>query len=252
LEKFISSRPEGSSKRTIEFYRYTLTNFIGYPLTPEGVSSYLKSLTCGNGKARFYQALRTLLLWLYRNDYTQDKVIDRVPKPKVQRKLLPAISRGQLDILLAQCHCERDKALISFLWYSGVRLSEAANAKASDFNWEEGTVVVLGKGNKYRKALAGSGLVRQWFNGHDSFDMTPGGIQTMLKRLSRETGIRCNPHSFRRGMATHNLKSGLSTRIVQALGGWETITMVEQYSKSLSFDDALQVYMANNHDRNSV
>ena len=66
------------------------------------------------------------------------------------------------------------------------------------------------------------------------------------------TDIKCNPHSFRRGMATHNLKSGLSTRIVQALGGWESIVMVERYSKSLSFDDALQVYMANNHDTDSV
>jgi integrase/recombinase XerC len=221
-------------------------------MSPDGVSSYLKSLTCSNGKAKFYQALRTLLLWLYHNGYTQDKVIDRVPMPKVQRKLLPAVSKEQLDALLTHCHCERDKVLISFLWYSGVRLSEAANVKASDFNWEEGTVIVLGKGNKYRKALAGDGLVRQWFSDHDSFDISTCGIQTMLKRLSKETGIRCNPHSFRRGMATHNLKSGLSTRIVQALGGWESIVMVERYSKSLSFDDALQVYMANNHDRNSV
>ena len=64
----------------------------------------------------------------------------------------------------------------------------------------------------------------------------------MVKRLSKETGIRCNPHSFKRGMATHNLKSGLSTCIVQALGGWESIVMLERYSKSWSFDDALQLY----------
>ncbi len=116
-----------------------------------------------------------------------------------------------------------------------MRLSEAASVKAQDFNWEERTVIALGKGNKYRKALAGNGLVRQWFSGHGSFEISPRGIQTMLKRLSKETGIKCNPHSFRRGMATHNLKSGLSTRIVQALGGWETIAMVEHYSKSLAF-----------------
>ncbi len=34
--------------------------------------------------------------------------------------------------------------------------------KARDFNWEEGTVVILGKGNRYRKALAGNGIVRDW------------------------------------------------------------------------------------------
>ena len=42
------------------------------------------------------------------------------------------------------------------------------------------------------------------------------------------------------------MKSGLSTRVVQALGGWESIAMVERYSKSLSFSDALDVYRATN------
>jgi site-specific recombinase XerD len=56
-----------------------------------------------------------------------------------------------------------------------------------------------------------------------------------------ETGIRCIPHSFQRRMATHNLKSGISTRIVQALGDWESIVMVKRHSKLLSFDDALQL-----------
>ncbi len=63
--------------------------------------------------------------------------------------------------MLTCCDSLRDRALISFLWYSGVRLNEAANVKAQDFNWEEGTVIVLGKGNRYRKALAGNGIVRQ-------------------------------------------------------------------------------------------
>ena len=64
----------------------------------------------------------------------------------------------------------------------------------------------------------------------------------MLKRLKAETGIQCNAHSFRRGFCVHQVKSGLSTRVVQALGGWENLTMVEKYSKSLSFDDALSLY----------
>lgn len=116
------------------------------------------------------------------------------------------------------------------------------NVKATDFDWEEGTVIVLGKGNKHRKALAGNGIVREWFCSHDSLEISPRGTQTMLKRLSKETRIRCNPHSFRRGFRVHQVKSGLSTRVVQALGGWEQLSMVEHYSKSLTFDDALQLY----------
>jgi site-specific recombinase XerD len=118
--------------------------------------------------------------------------------------------------------------LISFLWHSGARLSEAVNVKAKDFNWQEGTVVVLGKGNRYRKCLAGNNLVGEWFSTHDSFEISKGGAQTMLKRLEAETDIQCSAHSFRRGFCIHQLKSGLSTRVVQAQslpiqdepGGW--------------------------------
>jgi len=38
------------------------------------------------------------------------------------------------------------------------------------------------------------------------------------------------------------VKAGLSARVVQSLGAWGTIAMVERYSKSLTFDDALQLY----------
>ena len=104
-------------------------------------------------------------------------------------------------------------------------------------------MIVLGKGNKFRKCLAGNGVVKQWFSQHYSFEITPRGIQVMLKRLGKETGLRCNPHSFRRGFCVHQVKSGLSTRVVQALGGWDRITMVEHYSKSLDFDSALELYL---------
>jgi site-specific recombinase XerD len=123
-----------------------------------------------------------------------------------------------------------------------MRISEAINVKASEFNWHDGTVVVLGKGNRYRKCLAGNGMVRQWFDVNDSFYITKCGAQTMLKRLKAETGIPCNAHSFRRGFCVQQVKCGLSTRVVQALGGWENIAMVEKYSKSLNFDEALSLY----------
>ena len=91
------------------------------------------------------------------------------------------------------------------LWYSGIRISEAVNIKAGDFNWEEGTVIVLGKGNRYRKCLAGNGLIRQWFSKNDSFEVSKNGAQTMLRRLRVESGIPCNAQSFRRGFCVHRL-----------------------------------------------
>ncbi len=246
LGKFIISRPQGTSIRSIESYHYTLDGFIGYSITSQGITRYLSSLTCGNGKAKFYSCLRALCNWLYRSGYVRENPIKHVSPPKIQKRLLPAVSKGQLEILLKHSHCERDKAAMSLLWYSGMRLRECANVKASDFNWDEGTVIVLGKGNKFRKCLAGDRVVRQWFSNHNTFEITPRGIQVLLQRLGKEIGFRCNPHSFRRGFCVHQVKAGLSTRVVQTLGGWENIAMVERYSKSLSFEDALDVYRSLN------
>lgn len=50
----------------------------------------------------------------------------------------------------------------------------------------------------------------------------------------------------------HNVKSGLSTRVVQSLAGWEQISMVEHYSKSLAFDDALNICYKVNGRSSSV
>ncbi|MFC2008125.1 tyrosine-type recombinase/integrase [Chloroflexota bacterium] len=161
---------------------------------------------------------------------------------------MPAISKEQLEILVNHALTERDKVILNLLWYSGIRLSEAANANAKDFNWEEGTVVILGKGNRYRKALAGNGIVRDWFTKHDSLGITTDGISTMLKRLGKATGIHCNPHSFRRGFCVHNVKLGLSNKVIQSLGGWETPNMVSHYAASLTFEEALKLYKVVNTD----
>jgi hypothetical protein len=63
-----------------------------------------------------------------------------------------------------------------------------------------------------------------------------------LLRLGQATGIHCNSHSFRRGFCVHNVKSGLSNKVIQALGGWEEPDMVIHYSANLILDDAFRVY----------
>jgi len=39
LEKFITSRPQGTSTRSIEAYHYTLDGFMGYPITAQGITA---------------------------------------------------------------------------------------------------------------------------------------------------------------------------------------------------------------------
>jgi len=69
----------------------------------------------------------------------------------IQKRILPALTKEQLEVLIKYCRCERDKTLITLLWYSGMRISEAVGLRAGDFNWEEGTVEeFLGKRGFYQ------------------------------------------------------------------------------------------------------
>ena len=199
-------------------------------------------MTCGNAKHNYYRCIKTLCRWLYHTDQLPTNPIEKVLAPRRQKKILPAISKDQLDILADNAPTERDKIVLNLLWHSGMKLSEVTSVKAPDFNWEEGSVVILGKGNRYRKALAGNGIVRNWFIHHDNLELDIEGIKTMLRRLGEATGIHCNAHSFRRGFCVHQVKSGLSNKVIQSLGGWETPDMVSHYAASLTFDDALKLY----------
>jgi len=246
LDRFLSSRASGTSPKTLRIYHLALDRLIGYPLTPEGINAYLNSLTCGNAKHNYYRCIKTLCRWLYHTGHLGSNPIEKVLPPRRQKRILPAISKEQLDMLVNHALTERDKVTLNFLWYSGVRLSEAASVKGTDFNLNEGTVIVLGKGNTYRKALAGNGVVKAWFTKHDSLGITADGISTMLKRLGKATGIHCNPHAFRRGFCVHNVKSGLSNKVIQSLGGWESPDMVSHYAQSLTFEEALSLYKSVN------
>ena len=68
------------------------------------------------------------------------------------------------------------------------------------------------------------------------------GIQVVLKRLHEATGITCNPHSFRRAFACLLRKAGVDTMTIKDLGRWESIEMVQRYTRSVTFEDSMKFY----------
>lgn len=68
------------------------------------------------------------------------------------------------------------------------------------------------------------------------------GITQMLKRLEKQTGLKCNPHVFRRSFAVLLRKSGVDCLTIRDLGRWESVSMVERYTRSFNFNDAMKFY----------
>jgi len=237
------------SEHTLLFYQRCLQRAIGIELTPVDISIFLGSLKCGNGKFSYYRALRVLCNWLSREGHIADNPIRRVDAPKVAKKILPSITDEQMRILLQHSTDLRDEAIISLLFDSGLRLRELCSIKPDDIDWQTNTLRVVVKGNREAKAaftLDTARLLQQHLqlNGHGQtlFGMKPRGVQDMLTRLGSEVGFACNAHSFRRGFACNLQKKGLSTLSIMHLGRWSSLHMVTRYTRSITFDDCLELY----------
>jgi integrase/recombinase XerC len=174
-----------------------------------------------------------------------------VQPPKVERKILPSLTTEQLDYLIDQTKCVRDKAIISLFADSGLRLSELANINPQHIDWEHRLIKVNCKGNKEGLAVFGErteSLLKEWLSEYSPngrlWNINSNGINIMLRRLMSRTALPCNPHTFRRTFASILAKRGVDSLHIKRLGRWESIQMVERYTASVKFEDSLKHYSA--------
>jgi site-specific recombinase XerD len=258
INTFIDSRRQGLSPRTLEFYRDRLSkakSIIRVGVRSQDIKHLFDGLKCSNGgKHAYWRALTVFYHWLYSTKSglglnPHDNPMLLIDTPKVEKRILPSLTQEQVCYLIQQVECVRDKAIISLFADSGLRLNELASIRACDIDWGEHTVTIWGKGNKQRKAPFTERtaiILRDWLpnNGHSPniWGIKRRGIQTVLKRLSQNTGIKCNPHSFRGGFACNLHRKGLSTLDIMHLGGWQDLSMVLRYTRSITFEDCLLHY----------
>ena len=145
----------------------------------------------------------------------------------------------------------RDKAIISLFADSGLRLRELASIETHNIDWENRLIKVVCKGNKEGLAPFGKRtetLLKQWLSTYEPdgklWDLNGWGISIMLQRLKAKTGLPCNPHTFRRTFASILAKRGVDSLHIKRLGRWESLAMVDRYTKSVQFEDSLKLYSA--------
>ncbi|MFC1871375.1 tyrosine-type recombinase/integrase [Chloroflexota bacterium] len=258
LKDFLNSRRQGLSPRSIDFYKCYLNlavNIVGTHVKGHDIAQFLSRLRCSNGgKHAYYRTLRVFYNWLYspKSGYNlnpQDNPILMVDAPKLEKKILPSLSVEQVEYLIEQADCVRDKAIISLFADSGLRLTELANIKSGDIDWGNRLIKVVCKGNREGMAVFGErteGLMRRWLAQYQSngrlWDVGRWDIVEMLKALRVKTGLPCNAHTFRRTFACLLAKRGIDCLHIMRLGRWESISMVERYTRSVKFEDSLKLY----------
>ncbi len=260
VSNFIESRREGISPSSIKYYESYLNrarSVVGIDVTGQQVSYFIRSLKCSSGgKHAYFRVLRAFYNWLYSpksgyNFNPQDNPILIVDAPKLDKRILPSLTSEQLAYLDKQVEGVRNKAIISLFADSGLRLEELANIHPDDIDWDNRLIKVVGKGNKEALAPFGTrteSLLKQWLSEYNAngrlWDINYWGINAMLQRLSAKTGLPCNAHTFRRTFASILAKRGIDSLHIMRLGRWESMAMVERYTRSVGFEDSMRFYMA--------
>lgn len=177
--------------------------------------------------------------------------------PKLAKKLPNIITYDEVDKLLAQPKGIkpielRDKAMLEFLYATGMRVSELIGLNTTDLHIEHGYLRCIGKGSKERiiplgrKAIAAvntylaKGRIRLvkdygeqalFVNNHGK-RLTRQGVWKLIKQYAKAAGIEkpLTPHTMRHSFATHLLENGADLRAVQELLGHADVTTTEIYT----------------------
>jgi integrase/recombinase XerD len=258
---------KGLARTTIESYRLDLERFAGsiqaanHWSDPECVRRHIDSLYQARMASRSISRHLTTLRNLYR--YLLEKgIVDTDPTanlaaPKQWQSLPKYLNKKQIDELMAapdqtKPQGLRDRAMLEFLYATGLRVSELCKASVLDLDPNMGYVRVVGKGNKHRLVPVGkaalkaveyyltSGRPRLLKNRPSPylFVTNRGGAMTrqafwkLLASYGRKAGMfrDLTPHVLRHTFATHLLEGGADLRSVQTMLGHADISTTQIYT----------------------
>ncbi|CAN5771660.1 hypothetical protein BH10CHL1_BH10CHL1_24290 [soil metagenome] len=206
------------------------------------------------------RAIKTFCKYCVRDNLIGDSPFSSVKMPKLEGKILPALSNDEIESILAVCITRRDRTIATFMLDSGVRATELVTLNVGDVDLKTGSVMVIqGKGQKDRMVFIGAKTrkllilylaERDNRNNEDplfvsersSERLTYYGLAQMLKRLRKACGVKeCHAHAFRRTFAINCLRNGMDVYTLAKLMGHSGIIVLKQYL-DLVRDDLANVH----------
>lgn len=261
------------SDNTVISYSFDLERFRGYlksfnvqtfeSATSQNISRFIYTLYdtgfAGSSIARNLSAVRMLFRFLQAEGSIENNPASFVDSPKSPAKLPSVLTITEIQTLLDQPDMSellglRDRAMLEFLYGTGVRVSELVNIKHRDYYPDDKLARIIGKGGKERFVPCGEyalHYVNQYIN-----DVRPKLIKTksrplgniflnwrgnvitrmgfwkILKKYCEKAGIKSevSPHTLRHSFATHLLEGGADLRAVQEMLGHSDISTTQIYT----------------------
>lgn len=263
------------SPNTIQSYQNDLNRYVGFlsekeglkhvdEITPKHIFALLTDLNerglSARTSSRNLSAIRTFHQFLQREGYTENNPGSFIAFPRLARYLPDVLNQEEIGRILAQPDCGeqrglRDKAMLEFLYATGVRVSELLTIAISDLFFQDRFIRVLGKGRKERLVPVGGQAIQDtenylrdvrpslakrgkgksantvflnWRGG----SLSRMGFWKILRPYVVKAGItkHVSAHTFRHSFATHLLEGGADLRAVQEMLGHSDISTTQIYT----------------------
>ena len=224
---------------------------------------------------RHLATLRSMFRWL-----EEDGQVDEDPfrgariRIRMPKRLPRVIARADLRRLLLHEQPPSFADLTAYvatelLFATGMRVSELASLLDAAVDVDDGTITIIGKGNRQRRVYVPDDIKSLLRDYRTARDRAPSTAETflvnsrgdaaspqMIRRLVRlhgersEVRDRVTPHMFRHSVATYLLEEGVDIRYVQRLLGHRSISTTEMYTQVA--DSALKVRITERHPRRGI
>ncbi|MFH0792242.1 MAG: site-specific tyrosine recombinase/integron integrase [bacterium] len=265
------------SQKTLENYGRYLDRFLQFTkitspsqITEDAIRQYRLQLnrlrdSDGKGLKKVTQnyhiiALRNFLKYLAKRDIKSVSA-EKVELGKQEDREVTFLERDELDRLLnapegTEIDALRDKALLTTLFSTGMRVSELCALDRDKIDPKRGEISIRGKGSKIRVVFLSDdakNILNDYLNKRPDVDealfiriprsktfskdsnlrLTPRSIQRVVEKYAIKAGIvgkNVSPHTLRHSFATDLLRNGADIRSVQALLGHSSVTTTQIYT----------------------
>lgn len=253
LEQFVMDyKIRNCRPKTIESYRFQLTQFFDYcgevPVKVDitKIKEYLLYLiTVKKYGTSSQNVAHSSIMVFFKRIFQLEWPRAAIGRPKVENKLPQVLNQKETKKLISSISNLKQRAAISLIYSSGLRISEFINLAAKDIDSTQMYVMVRGgKGQKDRTTLLSMScliLLREYylayrpakylFNGANK--TRPYGktsLNNIVKNAAKKAGITksISIHTLRHSFATHLLENGCNLFYIKELMGHKSLktTMV--------------------------